>query len=87
MKEKIVIFVIGLLVGAVLSTGAFLVFSKTSKCNMDKNRQMQMKIDDNRRMQNGNKRNMPQNNIPNNPNGNNNQNGQPEMPNNGQNNN
>ncbi len=78
MKEKIVIFAIGLFVGAVLSTGAFLVFSKTSQCNMDKDRQIQIKMDDNRRMQDRDKRNMP---------GNNNQNGQPEMPNNGQNNN
>lgn len=84
MKEKIIIFAIGLLVGAVLSTGAFLVFSKTSKCNMDKDRQMQMKMDDDRRMQDRNQRNMPgNNNMPNNPNGNNNQsNQQPEIPNN-----
>ena len=88
MKEKIIIFAIGLLVGAVLSTGAFLVFSKTSKCSIDKDRQMQMKMDDDRRMQDRNQRNMPGNSMPNNPNGNNNQNGQPEMPNNnGQNNN
>ena len=88
MKEKIIIFAIGLLVGAVLSTGAFLVFSKTSKCNIDKDRQMQMKMDDDRRMQDRNQRNMPGNSMPNNPNENNNQNGQSEMPNNnGQNNN
>ena len=83
MKEKIIIFAIGLLVGAVLTTGAFLVFSKSSKCDMDKDRQMHMKMDYDKRMQDRDQRNMPGNNMmPNNPNGNNNQNGQqPEMPN------
>lgn len=84
MKEKIVIFVIGLLVGSVLATGAFLVFSKTSKCNVNKDYQIRMKMDDNRRMQDNKQRNMPgNNNIPNNSNGSNNQSGQPETPNNG----
>lgn len=82
MKEKIIIFAIGLLVGAVLSTGAYLVFTKTSKCNMDRNR-MEMKMDNRQGMQNNNQPNMPGNNMMPNNNGNNNQGGQPpEMPNN-----
>ncbi len=83
MKEKIIIFAIGLLVGAVLSTGAYLVFTKTSKCDMDRNR-MEIKMDNRQGMPNNNHPNMPGNNMmPNNPNGNNNQgNQQPEMPNN-----
>lgn len=81
MKEKIIIFAIGLLVGAVLSTGAFLVFSKSSKCDMDRNR-MEMRMD-NRQSKQNNQPNMPGNNMPNNPNGNNNQtNQQAETPNN-----
>ncbi len=83
MKEKIIIFAIGLLVGAVLSTGAYLIFTKTSKCNIDRNR-MEIKMDNRQSMPNNNQPNMPGNNMmPNNPNGNNNQgNQQPEMPNN-----
>lgn len=81
MKEKIIIFAIGLLVGAVLSTGAFLVFSKSSKCDMDRNR-MEMRMN-NRQSKQNNQPNMPGNNMPNNPNGNNNQtNQQAETPNN-----
>lgn len=80
MKEKIIIFAIGLLVGSILSTGAFLVFSKASKHDMDKNCQMQMKMDDDKRMQDRNQPNMPGNNmIPGNQPGQ-----QPEMPNNNQ---
>lgn len=33
MKEKIIIFIIGLLVGAVLATGAFLIYTKVSSNN------------------------------------------------------
>ena len=40
MKDKIFIFIIGLLVGAVISTGAFYIYTKTnSGCN---NQNMQM---------------------------------------------
>ncbi len=41
MKDKIILFVIGVLVGAVIATGAFLVYSNFS-CNND-NRDMQMR--------------------------------------------
>lgn len=34
MKEKIILFVIGVLVGAVISTGAFFIYTKmTTPCN------------------------------------------------------
>ena len=39
MKDKILLFVIGVLVGAVIATGAFFVYSKSS-CNSN-NGQMQ----------------------------------------------
>ena len=33
MKEKIIVFIIGVLVGAVLSTGAFYIYTATNKTN------------------------------------------------------
>ena len=43
MKDKILLFVIGVLVGAVISTGAFFVYTKaTTTCNTNSNSQMQM---------------------------------------------
>ena len=33
MKEKIVLFVIGVLVGAIISTGAFYIYTTTNSCN------------------------------------------------------
>ena len=43
MKDKFLLFVIGVLVGAVISTGAFFVYTKaTTTCNTDNNTQMQM---------------------------------------------
>jgi len=33
MKDKIFVFIIGTLVGAIIATGAFLVYSNTTKCN------------------------------------------------------
>ena len=41
LKDKIIIFIIGLLVGAVIATGAFFIYSKTT-CNTTNNSQMQM---------------------------------------------
>ena len=41
MKDKIILFVIGVLVGAVIATGAFLVYSNFSCKN--NNRDMQMR--------------------------------------------
>ena len=43
MKDKILLFVIGVLVGAVISTGAFFVYSKMSTtCNTNSNNQIGM---------------------------------------------
>ena len=43
MKEKIIIFIIGLLLGAVISTGAFYVYTTTAnKCDNSTNQTMQM---------------------------------------------
>lgn len=33
MKDKILLFVIGLLVGAVISTGAFFIYTKANACD------------------------------------------------------
>ena len=43
MKEKIIIFIIGLLVGSVLTTGCFFVYTKTQTNNFDNNGAMQMR--------------------------------------------
>ena len=40
MKDKILLFVIGVLVGAVISTGAFFVYTKTTTCNTNNNQTM-----------------------------------------------
>lgn len=40
MKEKIIIFLIGLLLGAIISTGSIYVYSKTNNSNNDFNMQM-----------------------------------------------
>ena len=43
MKEKIIIFLIGLLAGAVISTGVFYVYTTTAnKCDNSTNQTMQM---------------------------------------------
>ena len=87
MKEKIVIFVIGLLLGSVISTGAFLVYTKTSHSHNQGHQQMQLPNGSPPMMQNnkGNQNNQNnQNNQPpsmpngeSNQNSQNNQNGQP----------
>lgn len=77
MKEKIIIFVIGLLAGAVISTGAFTAFTLlTNNCHRGgmNNKNMPM-------IQNNNN-GQPQMNNNNGNNSNNNQ--PPEMPNNNQ---
>lgn len=62
LKDKIIIFIIGLLVGAVIATGAFFVYTKaTTTCNTNNNNQM----------------GMPGGNPPSIPNGQNSENGQP----------
>lgn len=40
MKEKIILFIIGLLLGAVISTGAFYVYTKTNSNCSNQNTQM-----------------------------------------------
>lgn len=67
MKDKILLFVIGVLVGAVISTGAFFVYTKVAAtCNTNSNNQI----------------GMPGGNPPSMQNGQSGQNGQPpEMPN------
>ena len=69
MKEKILLFIIGVLVGAVISTGAFFIYSKVSSCN--NNKQIGMP--------GGTPPSMPnnQNGAPERPNSENNQNQQP----------
>ena len=68
MKEKIIICVISLLVGAVIATGAFFVYTQATTCNNTNNNQTMQ---------------MPGGNPPSMPNGQNSENGQPpEMPNN-----
>ena len=66
MKEKIMLFVIGILLGAVIATGAFYVYTKTvSSCDCSSNNTQ-----------------MPGGTPPSMPDGQNSQNGQPpEMPN------
>ena len=41
MKDKLLIFIIGVLVGAVIASGTFFVYMKSSTCN-NNNQQMQM---------------------------------------------
>ena len=54
MKDKILLFVIGVLVGAVISTGAFFVYAKaTTTCNTNSNNQMLMPGGNPPSMQNG----------------------------------
>ena len=43
MKDKILLFIIGVLVGAVISTGAFYVYTTTNDSNNNNNSQMQMR--------------------------------------------
>ncbi len=62
MKDNILLFVIGVLVGAIISTGAFFVYTKsTTTCNTNNDSHMQM----------------PGGNPPSMPNGQGEQNGQP----------
>ena len=61
MKNKIIFFTIGLLVGAVIATSAFYIYSKVTTCNTTNNSQMQM----------------PGGNPPSMPNGQNDEDGQP----------
>ena len=66
IEEKIVLFVIGVLVGAIISTGAFLVYTKSNHTKRIDNNTMQMQGGNQPTMQGGQ----------------NNQNGQPpSMPN------
>lgn len=40
MKDKIMLFVIGVLVGAVIASGAFVVYSKSTTCNSNGGQQI-----------------------------------------------
>ena len=89
MGEKIIIFIIGLLLGAIIATGAFMVCTKTCHNNGDKQEVMQLPNGNQPSMNNGqsqNNQNGQSNQPPSAPSGDNNQsnqNGQPpEMPNN-----
>ena len=42
IKDRLIIFVTGLLLGAVIATGAFFVYSKATSCKIDNNMQMGM---------------------------------------------
>ena len=42
MKDRILLFIIGLILGAVIATGAFFVYTKATTCNNSNNTQMQM---------------------------------------------
>lgn len=67
MKDKIMLFVIGLLVGAVISTGAFFVYSKLTTCNTNSNQ---------RQMPGGNPPSMQNGQLPEKPSGESSENGQ-----------
>lgn len=88
MKEKIIIFLIGLLSGAVISTGAFYVYTTTAnKCDNSTNQTMQMPGGQPPQMPNGDNNSNSSNNNgqpPERPSGENdsNNNGQPSQQNN-----
>lgn len=42
MRDKVIMFIIGVLVGAVISTGAFFIYTKVSTCNTNNNQNTQM---------------------------------------------
>ncbi len=52
MKDKIIMFVIGILVGAIIATGAFFIYSKSITCNTN-NSQMQNPLGNPPSMPNG----------------------------------
>jgi len=60
MKNRILTFVIGVLVGAILATVGFLVYSKSINKNLDmtQNPNQMMQFDDNGKMQRPNWENM-----------------------------
>lgn len=53
MKDRILLFIIGLLLGAVIATGAFFVYTKATTCNNSNNTQMQMPGGEPPSMENG----------------------------------
>lgn len=64
MKEKVMIFIIGLLLGSIISTSAFVVYSKTSSCNNHANMSggTPPSSSNNQNSQNGQPPEMPNNN-------------------------
>ena len=65
MKDKLLLFMIGVLVGAIISTGAFYVYTKTATCSTNNGNQMSMP--------GGNPPSMPNGELPERPDGNNTQ--------------
>ena len=53
MKDRILLFIIGLLLGAVIATGAFFVYTKATTCNNSNNTQAQMPGGEPPSMENG----------------------------------
>ncbi len=58
MKEKILLFIIGVLVGSIISTGAFYIYTITNNSNSDNN--IQMNGGEPPEMPNGEKGNRPE---------------------------
>lgn len=54
MKDKIILFVIGVLVGAVIATGTFYIYTVTTKSCSSDTTNTQMNIGQPPQMQNGN---------------------------------
>lgn len=53
MKNKILIFIIGLLVGAIIATAGFLIYNKVNKNDVNQP-EMMMQMNGNEQMQQGN---------------------------------
>ena len=53
MKNRILTFIIGILVGAILTTAGFLIYSKTINKNMNPNERMPMNQNGQMQMPNG----------------------------------
>ena len=60
MKDKILLFAIGVLVGAIIATGGFYIYTKAN-CNSCNNEKMQMRNGERSPMNNGERPTMPNN--------------------------
>lgn len=54
MKNRILTFIIGILVGSIITTTGFLIYSKTTNKNVNPNERMHMNQDGQIQMPNGN---------------------------------